>query len=131
MVNKFRLVALSALAIIVVVMALPVATVQAQPLKRWCKDMGGQTNGPICWILTTAMVETSLDVPPGLTLVNNSTINNTGTIGTSGTIINSGTINNNGAINNNGLIINCDGGTITGNEINGNLPETQDVCPEP
>jgi hypothetical protein len=124
--------------VIVVALAIPVGTAQAVPLKKWCRDMGGESIGRKCKISGTAEVGSSLDLPPGnvLEIVAGGTLNNFGTLGTSGMIINNGTINNhstinnngnisnNGSINNYGTIINC--GSITGASVDGNAPES---CP--
>ncbi len=122
MVRWSRIVAHFVLIITVFMIVLPVGTAQAQPLKRWCKDMGGVQVGNTCTLPegNVAKVVKSLDVAPGQILINKGTINNNGTIGTSGTIHNegTGTINNNGKINNNGTIYND--GTINNGTINNN-----------
>lgn len=118
-----RVVAYFILIITVFVIVMPVGTAQALSLSRWCKEMGGQQVGSTCTLAAGKMAEVvkSLDVPPGLTLINQGTINNHGTIGISGLVRNEGTINNYGIIRNYGTIINC--GFINGNEITGNAPK--------
>lgn len=119
MIHRLKITALCALLAALFMFALPVDTVQAQPLNRWCKSVRGTQTGNTCTLSATteATIKRSLDVAPGLTLINYGTITNEGVLGTSGTLINYGTITG-GTINNLGTLINCAtiDSTITGYE---------------